>query len=115
MKKIVALLVVAFLALSLFGCGGGGRAEDLSDDVYSHGKRAISHAESYLDGRMTAEEAEVKLKAVGTMIEEDSNSESESDGLVKAYVFSLETDILMKRPDSDVREDIDKLNGVLGE
>lgn len=115
MKKVIALVVATFLVFALAGCGGGGRPADMSDDVYTHGKSAVDYAESYLDGRMTADEAEAKLGTLYNMIGEAENSENESDGLVKAYVFSLETDIMLKNPDSDVRENIDKLKSALGE
>jgi len=70
MKRIISSLLVAVALLSLFsGCGGGGKPDNLSDDVYELGCAALETTDDYIDGKITASDALKKLDWSATLID----------------------------------------------
>ena len=58
MKRITMLALAVVMLLSLVACGGA----DGSEDAISVGKNAVSVADRYLDGNMSADDARDKLE-----------------------------------------------------
>jgi len=77
MRKICVVIVI-FLFLSLLACSNyGERPENVREGVYRLGLEAISIADDYLDFRLTARNAIVKLDDLNSRFDEFSDLTSE--------------------------------------
>ena len=96
MKRITMLALAVVMLLSLVACGGA----DGSEDAISVGKNAVSVADRYLDGNMSADDARDKLEDLLERMDylDDMTAEDEwyyEDHLIRGYISSLNTYILL--------------------
>ncbi|MBQ8331156.1 MAG: hypothetical protein IJX94_01485 [Clostridia bacterium] len=62
MKRLFFLFTIALLLVSLCSCGG--KPENTSDAMYQIGLNALSVADEYINGKITADEAHSRLKDI---------------------------------------------------
>ena len=96
LKRIALFTLAVVMLLSLAACGGAKGSED----AISIGKNAISVADRYLDGNMTADAARDKLEDLLDRMDylDDMSAEDEwyyEDHLIRSYISSLDTYILI--------------------
>lgn len=79
MRKIKRFTVILLTTvLFLTACGGGGKPDDVSEEMYQKALYAIKVCDLYLDGSTTQEETIEKLKGIDTPdIEVGSSSSNE--------------------------------------
>lgn len=62
MKKSIMILIAFAILISLCACNSyGTKPDDVSQAHYEYGKKALDIADQYLDGRISAEDADRRL------------------------------------------------------
>lgn len=73
MNRVISSIAAVVLALSLTGCGGE-KSENISDDLYETGCRAVDVTEEFLSMDISADEYHEKISVLHKMSDEYNNS-----------------------------------------
>ena len=94
--KRLALLVLAFILLgSLAGCNS--RPNNISEQHYSYGKKAIEIADKYIDYEINAEEAYKQIQELQSRSEELPEIKIEDKNYVYNSAIEIEVSSLSSR------------------
>lgn len=111
MKKFFTMLIVAVFMLT--SCGGG-KPDDVSQEMYDYAVYAIKVTDLYLNGDCSIEETYKKLRDISLPeIEFDYGRENKKDSSVNISISSLRTTALLVKLGSnnlsDLKKDRDEL------
>ncbi len=106
MKKLFKVLLVLILAVGIIGCGG--KPDDMSDESYNTGEKALKIADMYLDGKTDKDEAANSIRAIMDGFSGDGMGDLKVKEKTKQLVSSLYISL------SSAQEARDSLAEVLG-
>lgn len=89
MKKIIAILMMGIMLL--YGCGGNGKPNGLSDEMYESAVYAIKAVDLYLNAESTIDDTKEKLNNILPEYE-NINEEYQKDSHVWNLINGLSID-----------------------
>ncbi len=95
MRRYLSVLLAVCLCCGLLaGCGGksGEKPENMNQEIYNYGVKAVDAIDSFLEADITAEEAEEKLSSLSKSADSVS-SEEVIDSSVQASLNLLEAQL----------------------
>lgn len=112
MKKKIAIVATACLLLFTTACGSK-IPDGMSEKTYNAGMQALEIEESYLNGKITSDEAYEQINIISKLVdtfEFDDTDESSENHIVSFYIFKFSSDLFNG---SDATESYDKLKEAL--
>ena len=112
MKKRIAIIAAACLLLFATACGKK-LPRGMSEKTYNAGMQALEIGDSYMNGKITADEAYTQLDTINSLLdtfEFDDVDESAKNNIVSFYVTTFKLDLLLE---NDVTDSYDKLKDAL--
>lgn len=89
MKRVLGVLVAIVMCCGLLaGCGSDGKPEEMNEDIYSYGVKAVEVIDSFLESDLTIDEAVDKTDALSASADSIETDES-SDKLVQTNLSTL--------------------------
>lgn len=121
MKRTIALIIAAtVLCFTLVGCGGG-KPNDVSQEMYDVGIAALQVADDYMAYKISGEEAKSKIEAISddadTIYDRNKETKYETDYVLAASINALSAAISLANWNgvpSDVKEQRDRVAKYLG-
>lgn len=122
MKKLIVTVLISVFAISLMACSSEPkRPEDISEDLYDIGVKAVKITDKYLEADLTLDEAYDEISNLSDQASNSRNDEYSSDLAVSIEIDSIEYDLFSmeypygdKKTESDVKSDRNKLADTLG-
>lgn len=112
MKKRIEIIAAACPLLFATACGKK-IPRGMSEKTYNAGMQALEIEESYLNGKITADEASMQLDTIYSLLdtfEFDDLNERAKNQIVSIYVTTFTLDLLLE---NDVSKSYDKLKDAL--
>ena len=115
MKRLISILLVALLCAGLIACGGP--PSNVTPVIYQLGCNALNAADDYIGGKISSEEAAVKIDEYSSQIDVEMSRNDEStlkDMSIQLKVYSLSSELYGTPIMSEVMQARDDLAKALG-